>query len=153
PYQGLKFREPEWYKSTEAPVTADGKLPFMRYVIRTKGQVEVGTLSCAVCHTRVLPDKSIVKGAQRDLPIRTSGAYEIRKPNNAGFSRFLELSLYGAPWLRPDPLSDLARKSVEDIAAAHEVVPPGVLARHGSGVWSPVQVPDLIGLKDRKYLD
>jgi hypothetical protein len=28
-----------------------------------------------------------------------------------------------------------------------------VLARHGTGVWSPVQVPDLIGVQHRKYLD
>jgi hypothetical protein len=33
------------------------------------------------------------------------------------------------------------------------LVPPGVLARHGTGVWSPVQVPDLIGVQHRKYFD
>src|SRR5262245_39320775 len=152
-WENAPVRDPEWYKYTQPSLTADGKLPFFRYVIRTKGKVEVGVFSCAECHTRVLPDKSIVKGAQGIFPFGTSGAYEIRKTNNVGFSRFLELSLYGAPWLRPDPQSDLAKKSVEDIASAHEQVPPGVLARHGTGVWSPVQVPDLIGLKDRKYFD
>lgn len=65
----------------------------------------------------------------------------------------MELSLYGAPWLRQDPLADLSSKTVEEIAAGHEAVPSGVLARHGTGVWSPVQVPDLIGVRDRKYLD
>ena len=68
-------------------------------------------------------------------------------------ARSLELLLYGAPWLRPDPLGTLGEKSVEDLASAHELVPPGVLARHGTGVWSPVQVPDLIGVQHRKYLD
>ncbi|HJZ92194.1 MAG TPA: hypothetical protein VKE40_15065 [Gemmataceae bacterium] len=151
-WENAPVRDPEWYKSTQAALTADGKLPFYRYVIRTKGKVEVGVLSCAMCHTRVLPDKSVVKGAQGNFPFGRILAYDYRKMNTA-LSRFAELSTYGAPWLRPDPLSDLAQKSVEDIAAAHEVIPPGVLARRGTGVWSPVQVPDLIGIKDRKYLD
>src|SRR5262249_28273400 len=150
---GVYVRDPEWYKFTQPSLTADGKLPFYRYVIRTKGKVEVGVFSCAMCHTRVLPDKSVVKGAQGNLPFDRDFAYDRRKENNAGLTRFVELSTFGAPWLRPDPQSDLAKKSVEDIAAAHEVIPPGVLARRSSGAWSPVPVPDLIGIKDRKYLD
>ena len=31
--------------------------------------------------------------------------------------------------------------------------PPGVIARHGTSYFSPAQVPDLIGVKDRRYLD
>ncbi len=27
------------------------------------------------------------------------------------------------------------------------------MARHGTSPWTPVQIPDLIGIKDRKYLD
>jgi hypothetical protein len=43
--------------------------------------------------------------------------------------------------------------SVEEIATAHEAIPPGVLARQRSSVYSPPHVPDLIGVKDRHYLD
>jgi hypothetical protein len=43
--------------------------------------------------------------------------------------------------------------SVEAIAAIHEVVPPGVLSRHNSNPLYPPHVPDLIGVKDRRYLD
>src|SRR5215472_9581656 len=39
------------------------------------------------------------------------------------------------------------------IAAIHEQVPPGVLSRHRASSLYPVQVPDLIGVKDRHYLD
>jgi hypothetical protein len=154
PNDGMQVRDPEWYTYTQAPLTPDGKLPFYRYVIRTKGKVEVGLLSCAMCHTRVMPDKTIVKGAQGNLPFGKVVAYDTRKTNDAvRWARPLELLLYGAPWLRDDPLADLDKKSVEDIASAHALVPSGVLARHGSGVWSPTQVPDLMGIKDRKYLD
>jgi len=41
----------------------------------------------------------------------------------------------------------------EQIIESHAAIPPGVLARHGSSVFWPVQVPDLIGLRERKYLD
>jgi hypothetical protein len=146
PYEGLQVRDREWYKYTRAPLTADGKLPFYRYVVRTKGRVEVSWLSCAMCHTRVLPDRTVVKGAQGNFPFGKALAYDTRKVNVPFVARTFELMLYGAPWLRPDPPADLGKKSVEDIAAAHALVPPGVLARHGSGVWSPVQVPDLIGM-------
>jgi hypothetical protein len=149
----MQVRDLEWYEYTKAPLTADSKLPFYRYVIRTKGKVEVGLLSCAMCHTRIMPDKTVVKGAQGNFPFGRAMAYDYRKTNAANFARGLELALYGAPWLRPDPLMGLSEKSVEDLASAHELVPPGVLARHGTGVWSPVQVPDLIGVQYRNYLD
>jgi hypothetical protein len=150
----MQVRDPAWYTYTQAPLTADGKLPFYRYVIRAKGRVEVTRLSCAMCHTRVMPDKTVVKGAQGNFPFGKAAAYDTRKINNPErWARPMELSLYGAPWLRPDPLADLDKKTVEEIAAGHEAVPPGVLARHGTGVWSPVQVPDLIGVRHRMYLD
>jgi hypothetical protein len=150
----MQVRDPEWYNYTQAPLTADGKLPFYRYVIRAKGRVEVTRLSCAMCHTRVMPDKTVVKGAQGNFPFGKAAAYDTRKINDPDrWGRPMELSLYGAPWLRPDPLGDLDTRSIKDLAAGHEAIPPGVLARHGTGTWSPVQVPDLIGVKDRKYLD
>ena len=33
------------------------------------------------------------------------------------------------------------------------MIPPGVIARHGTSILYPTQVPDLIGVKDRRYLD
>ena len=42
---------------------------------------------------------------------------------------------------------------VEEIAAVHEVIPPEVMARHRASPFYPVQVPDLIGVQDRHYLD
>jgi len=32
-------------------------------------------------------------------------------------------------------------------------IPPGVQARHGTGLQIPAQIPDLIGVQDRRYLD
>jgi hypothetical protein len=51
------------------------------------------------------------------------------------------------------PENQFEKMSVDNFASAHEAIPPGVLARHRSNPAYPVQVPDLIGVKDRRYLD
>src|SRR5262249_49766711 len=43
--------------------------------------------------------------------------------------------------------------SIDEIITTHEAIPPGVLARHRSSPFSPPHIPDLIGVKDRHYLD
>src|SRR5262249_16209961 len=55
------LRDPEWYKALAIPVAKDGTVPGFQYVIRTQGTVEVGGTSCAMCHTRIMPDGSILK--------------------------------------------------------------------------------------------
>ncbi len=45
------------------------------------------------------------------------------------------------------------RLSLNDLASAIEAVPPGVNARSGTRPNFPPQIPDLIGVKDRRYLD
>ena len=45
-----------WYEHGGIPVTKDGVLPFVHYVIREKGKVELASIACAMCHTRVMPD-------------------------------------------------------------------------------------------------
>ena len=49
---------PDWYAATGIPVAKDGTIPWVRYVIRGTGKVELANLACAFCHTRVLPDGS-----------------------------------------------------------------------------------------------
>ena len=43
--------------------------------------------------------------------------------------------------------------SVAEIADVFDAVPPGTSLRQGTNSFLPTQVPDLIGVKDRKYLD
>src|SRR5689334_16583096 len=45
--------DPQWYEKTGTPIAKDGTLPWFRYVVREKGKIELGTTSCAMCHTRV----------------------------------------------------------------------------------------------------
>jgi len=145
-------RNPQWYEKLRVPATNDGTLPWFRYVIREKGKVELGTISCALCHTRVMSDGTVVKGAQGNFPFEKAAALTVDNFTLERLLRF-ESSFFGAPWIKPDPLHEIQKLSLEKLAEMHTAIPPGVIARHGTNPLFPPQVPDLIGIKDRKYLD
>jgi hypothetical protein len=143
---------PLWYEKTGTRAGKDGAIPYFRYVIREKGKVEVGTISCAMCHTRVMPDGTVIKGAQGDFSLERASVYTIE-----GFplerARIFERSFFAAPWVKPDPQAGLDQLSVAQMAEWHAAIPAGVIARQGSSPFYPPQVPDLIGVKEQKYLD
>lgn len=133
-------------------LTPTGQVPYYRYVVREKGKVELGFLSCAECHTRVMPDGSIIKGAQGNPPFDKQFASDIRTASDAA-ARTGQRRLFAAPWIEQPVISQLNTMSRDEIAAQHDRIPPGVIARHGSGGFSPVQIPDLIGSAERRYWD
>jgi hypothetical protein len=153
PSDVLYLRDPKFYKDTKTPIAANGTVPFYRYVVMQKGQIAIGVLACAMCHTRVMSDGSVLKGAQGNFPFDRAFAYNYRYgAGTVDMARQLERALYAAPWIPGASLAD-DNRSIEDIASSHQVIPPGVIARHRSSTLTPVQVPDLIGVKDRRYLD
>jgi hypothetical protein len=163
---GLLFsgvRDRVWYEKNRVPVTKDGILPFMRYVVREKGKVELGFFSCAMCHTRVMPDGAVIKGAQGNFPDDRTFGSEIRIKAAQVEDKDKDKALqelrdelhrsYAAPWLRDDPNARTNRMSAEEIASALEAIPQGVCARQGSSIFYPPRIPDLIGVRDRLFLD
>jgi hypothetical protein len=144
-------RNAAWYEHVRPPLTKDGVMPFASYVIREKGKVELGTFACSMCHTRVLPDGSVIEGAQGNFNIDRANGFGLRRlPPDA--VRHIYRTLAGAPWLKPDP-GDLSAFSSEQIAAIHDSMPNGVVVRHRSSAYHPTAIPDLIGIADRRYLD
>jgi mono/diheme cytochrome c family protein len=154
-------RNPEWYEKLGVPVANNGTLPFFQYVMRAKGKVEVLALGCAGCHTRVMPDGGVLKGAQSNFPIQRAAAYGMRAnaaaaPDKDQYTvqlRVLFRQLHATPYLKPDMEDRIDTMSAEEIASALEAVPPGVSLRQRTNTFLPMQVPDLIGVKDRRYLD
>jgi hypothetical protein len=146
-------KDPLWHEETGVRAAKDGSLPYFRYVIREKGKVELGTISCAMCHTRVMPDGTVIKGAQGNFPLERAGVYIAKRSFTPERLRIFERSFFSAPWVKPDPLTGLDQMSLDQMAEWHAAIPPGVIARQGSSPFYPPQVPDLIGVKDRKYLD
>ncbi len=150
----LYVRDPAWYRLTGTPVAKDGVMPFYRYVIREAGKIEIGLLSCGSCHTRVMSDGSIIKGAQGNFPFDRAMAYDYRTGiEDVSMARTAERTLYAVPWLKPDPHAPVEQMSKEEIAALHDAIPAGVAARHGSSPANPIRIPDLFNLQDRRYFD
>jgi hypothetical protein len=149
----MDVRDPQWYAKTGALSGKDGALLWFRYVVKEKGKVELGVFSCAMCHTRVMPDGAIVKGAQGNFPFEQAGILFAKRSFTSERIRFFEHSFFGVPWIKPDPLAGLDQMPLDQIAEWHAAIPPGVTARHGTSPFHPSQIPDLIGVKDRKYLD
>jgi hypothetical protein len=154
-------RNRQWYEDLHIPVTKDGVLPFMHWVVRERGRVELGISSCAMCHTRVMPDGTAIEGAQGNFPDDRSFAWETRieaarAADEAAFvadARAEFGRLYFAPWVPQDHNARTQRMTVFELAAALEAIPPGVCARQGSSVFYPPRIPDLIGVQDHAYLD
>ena len=158
---GADVRDPEMWTKTGMPVAKDGTIPFVSYVVRKKGEIEIGDGSCALCHTRVMPDRTVVKGAQGNLPGGSLTAFVGRKQaaeakDPAVFLAAVRNSLRRAeamPWLQPDPAESVGRMSLDQIISAYETMPPGVSGRNHSSLFFSPQLPDLIGIKERRYLD
>jgi hypothetical protein len=118
-------RSPEWWAKVRPWTAKDGTLPGYSYVVAKKGEVKVGDLSCASCHTRVMPDGTVVKGAQGNFPFDRNAAVslleaEVSTPSEvAHFAGLVEYYLFGAPWLKADPQARLLQMSVDEIASAH----------------------------------
>ena len=137
-------RNPSWYEETGTPSAKDGTLPIFRYVIVKKGVIELGQFSCAYCHTRLMPDRSVLKGAQGNFPLSRIGAASRRAGALGPDPRLFFRAAFSVPWLNPDPAATQERPSD---------LPPAVNPRYRASPLYPVQIPDLIGVKDRRYLD
>ncbi len=101
--------------------------------------MELGVLSCAMCHTRVLPDGTTITGAQGNFPDDHAFAYETRieaeqaRDSNeplADLRRFVRRN-YAAPWLALDQNAAAERMTLDEIAAVFEAIVPGVCAPAG----------------------
>ena len=62
------MRDPAFFEKMGMPVAKDGTVPFARWVVRRKGEVELGSMGCNTCHVRVLVDGTVVPG--RKVTIR-----------------------------------------------------------------------------------
>ena len=156
-----QLRDSKWYERIGVPLTKDGVMPFSRYVVRKKGVVEVGSGSCLMCHARVMPDGSLLKGAQGNFPSDRAVGYNLRQQAAEATDpqeflqqiRLGQRAFFAVPWLDPDPMARIDTMSIDQIAAAYEAIPAGVSTRVNLSLFSPTQIPSLIGIADLRHLD
>ena len=107
----------------------------------------------------MMPDGSLVKGAQGSFPFDRALARDIQNmpailgPVRDILARRFAHMFCSAPWLHPDACGDIDHLGWREIAASLAAIPPGILDRHGCSPFVPAKVPDLIGVAERRYLD
>ena len=143
-FSAADVRDPSFYDKMGMPVAKDGTVPFATWVIRRKGEVELGSMGCNTCHTRVMPDGSILPGAQGNNPGDREGAYMLRRADPEQARQ--RVRAFTAQFKMP-PLS------LEEMLALGDAIPAGVTARSGTSLAVPPQIPDLIGVRERHFLD
>jgi hypothetical protein len=115
---------------------------------------------CAACHSRVLPDGSILNGAPNNNP--GDGVFgTFVGHDSAGFLEFFSPGetpsmvawrFWGAPWV-PDDVNERLKSLTSDIGPRDFGFTIGIVPRFNSSPFYPTKTPDLIGVKHRKFID
>jgi hypothetical protein len=154
------IRDPRVIAAYGLQITPGGVLVGLRYVVRSKGKVELGTDTCAMCHVRVLPGGQVVEGpANVHTPFGPLMG-DLTRRYAAISPQFLEdrrrkhmREDYRVPFLEDDPNLHSADLPAEDIARLYEAEPLGVHPRTNTSLLYPVKIANLIGLRDMHYFD
>ena len=158
-FSAADVRDPGFYARSGMPVASDGTVPFARWIIRKKGMVELGSMGCNTCHTRVLAGGSVVPGAQGNNPGDREGAMLLAASAKVvGEMKTLErlrafARQFQMPWMPGEANALTDTFILAEFVKAGEEIPPGVTARANTSIILPPQIPDLIGVAERRYLD
>ncbi len=141
---------------------ANGVLLDYRWVVDRQGKLNLSFSSCSGCHTRLMPDGSLLRGAPcnfdlGDSPAAASMLKQLRllPGRSAGEELYAQ---FGVPWLANDPHARFKTMSDEQV---HEFLsqerggaPPGTtFARFNGSPLYETRMADLRGVRDRRYLD
>ena len=155
----LPALERHWRKFI--PITKDGIIPFLSVVVREKGRIELGSRTCGMCHTKLMPDGNLLKGGQGNFQFTTYLASllqvqrDLKKASDSVISlrtKAFNKLLFEAPWIKNESQERMNKLSVDDWLNSFST-PPGVFHRQGTGLGIPTSAPDLFNMSKRKYLD
>ncbi|GAC1440813.1 MAG: hypothetical protein NVSMB58_37910 [Terriglobales bacterium] len=165
-------RSRQAYEQAKVKPLPDGTVYGLRWVPTDRG-VALSINNCAGCHLLYLPDETPIPGAPslagvarernsaHNIPL--IGAIHIANRVVSGATPFLMgpeplgswlYQAYGVPWQKNDINEKL--KSVTPAEYGPMIVAAnlgGAVVRWNGSLYYPAKIPDLIGIKDRKYID
>ena len=166
------FRSKEFLENQRALPLPDGVLGTLRWV-PTKQGVALSTLACGGCHILFRSDGSRIAGAPSRAEmsrLRSFRPFGVRADFLESQNRVLRgappfymgpgslgsrlYQAYGVPWLKDDPNQRL--KTITDAEYSSLIAEErngGAITRWNGSLLFPTKIPDLIGFKDRKYID
>jgi len=155
-------RSAEQFNKVGGHPQKDGTILGLRWVPTSTG-LALSQQDCAACHSRAMPDGVIVDGAPAPGADSGSAIPVMAKFVTHDSASFLEFFSPGettkqvawrwwaVPWVTGD-INDSLKSS--DVSQSDFVgLGRGVLPRFNGSPFYPTKTPDLIGLKDRKYID
>lgn len=151
-----KIRSVEVFTNLGGHAQKDGTAFGWRWVPTSAG-LTLSINECSGCHTRIMPDGSRLHGAQGNDP-GDDLFFEVLQPANETFLPGDSQALatwrqFAVPWIAHDIHDRIKAMQWPEIVALNKSVPPGTIARFNGSPWHPTPIIDLIGIKDRKYLD
>ena len=165
-------RSPETFETAGVQPLPDGTVFGSRWV-PTKEGVALSFGNCNNCHLLYLPDGTRVPGAPTFAEVSRTRDPKYRNPliNRVQFANRIVTGAtpfrmgneplgtwlyraYGVPW-RSDNLDERWKTTTK---AEYDAMIGGLVRGGGVGRWNgslyyPAKIPDLIGIKDRKYID
>jgi hypothetical protein len=142
-------------------MTKDGVLLDYRWVVDKDRKLKLSFSSCFSCHTRLMPDGSLLPGAPCNYDLSDAPAVDIMLKQLAispkltrGEAKYVE---FGVPWRKDDVHARFKTMKDEELHALlgqDDGAPPGTtFARFNGSPFFVTRMADLRGVKHRKYLD
>lgn len=152
-------RSAEGFANTHVKARSDGTLSDLRWIPTSNG-VALGLANCASCHTRLMPDGTLLRGAPPNEEPTPLGRFKMGLWGASAVELSgdtLPMSLWrswAAPWIKND-----IHESIKTMKPAQfgplfgSAAAPGLFPRWNGSAFYPTKIPDLIGIKERKYID
>ena len=152
------FRSKAALDAAPTEVLPDGTIAGSRWVPTSRG-IAISVQNCGSCHTRQLPGGKAIPGPPNNVGGTALGVRLLHMASSPiplpGDTPGMELyRVYGVPWVKDDVHERFKKMENADIGqllASAFVM--GVIPRWGGSPYNMSKVPDLIGLKERKYFD
>jgi hypothetical protein len=153
------LRDRELLATSPVKVAPNGQVMGYRWVVETRGQVRLSIAVCTVCHTRLQPDGTLLRGPPRNFAVDRiafpiMSAQAIRSDETGEPLRPAEMATiqYSVPWLKDDVHVRFRDMSEDELAVLRPRV-LGTAVRFNGSPFYISKIPDLIGVQDRRYLD
>lgn len=148
----------EAIKKDNADVTKDGVILGMRYVVDKDGKLKVSLADCGGCHSRLMPDGSVLLGAPsktfapQGIGILVDGFIRDLEARKININE-AEYASYGTPWVKDDINARFKTMSPQEIGEVDGLPMSGTFARFNGSPYYITKILDLNGIKERRYID
>jgi mono/diheme cytochrome c family protein len=134
----------------------DGTVVSLRWVPTAKG-LALSIPDCATCHTRIMPDGSLLRGAPFNDPADAVLGELVTRGTTVFYPgesvATINWRSFGVPWLSNDIHARLKTMPDQESGELFASAPPGTFARFNGSPYFITKAPDLIGISDRTFID